>query len=157
LPGEKELKEKLKEHRLTPQRRHIFALFLENKEKHLSAEDVYRLLQEKDRQVGLATVYRTLDLLVELGLLQKHHFGDGRSRYERVQSSMEHRHHHLVCLKCQGIYEVKEDLLCHLERQIASEHKFEIVDHHLQFFGYCAKCSAKSRQKKKEDNNPQGG
>ena len=134
------LQKHFKDYRLTPQRRLVLELFWEHKDKHLSAEEVHRLLQDKEKQVGLATVYRTLDLLVELGLLHKHHFGDGRSRYESVQKTTEHHHHHLLCMNCQEILEVKEDLLHHLEKRIAEEHDFKVIDHQLQFFGYCSRC-----------------
>lgn len=135
------LKKRFKERRLTPQRRLILDLFLKYRGEHLSAEEIYQFLQERKSHVGMATVYRTLDLLVELGFLKKHHFGDGCSRYESIQISTEHHHHHLVCLNCKKIFEVKKDLLHNLEELIAKDYDFDIVDHNLQFLGYCNCCS----------------
>lgn len=137
-----EMENQFKEHRLTPQRKLVLEIFLENKEQHLSAEEVYRLSREKGEDIGLATIYRTLELLEELALLHKMNFGDGRSRYELTPPNMEqhHHHHHLVCLNCAEIFEVEDDLLQQLENVVENKYLFKIVDHNLQFFGYCSKC-----------------
>lgn len=130
-----------KDYKMTPQRRLILETLLENQDHHLSAEELYKLVHEKDKDVGLATIYRTLELLDELQIVQKLNFGDGRSRYELTQPhSDQHHHHHLVCLRCQQIYEVKEDLLHQLETLIEREHGFQIQDHRVSFFGYCRDC-----------------
>ncbi|EEG77577.1 ferric uptake regulator, Fur family [Dethiobacter alkaliphilus AHT 1] len=133
-------REQFKEHKMTPQRRVVLQALLENSESHLSAEEVYALAKEIDSEIGLATIYRTLDLLEELNIVHKLHFGDGRSRYELCHVSSEHHHHHLVCLNCNQILEVKEDLLHQLETVIEKEHGFHIIDHRVQFYGYCAQC-----------------
>jgi Fur family ferric uptake transcriptional regulator len=137
-----EMESQFKEHRLTPQRRLVLEIFLENKERHLSAEEVFHLSREKGEEIGLATIYRTLELLEDLVLLRKMNFGDGRSRYELVQLNLteHHHHHHLVCLSCNRIFEVEEDLLHQLEDIIEQKHHFSIVNHNLQFFGYCKYC-----------------
>lgn len=137
-----EIESQFKQYRLTPQRRLVLEIFLENKEKHLSAEEVYQLSREKEEEIGLATIYRTLDLLEELGLLSKINFGDGRSRYELAQDDLNtaHNHHHLICLKCGRILEVEEDLLHQLEEIVEKKHQFSVVNHHLQFYGYCNRC-----------------
>ncbi|MFQ6111757.1 MAG: Fur family transcriptional regulator, partial [Nitrospinota bacterium] len=83
--------------KLTRQRRLILDTFLEI-ESHLSAEELYRHLQGKDKSIGLATVYRTLKLLSQAGLAAERRFGDGQTRYEHVYA---HEHHdHLVCERC---------------------------------------------------------
>lgn len=133
-------KDQFIEHRLTPQRRLVLEILMDNKDHHLSAEEVYRLSREKGEDIGIATVYRTLDLLEEMGLIHKLNFGDGRSRYELEHSPLEHQHHHLLCLNCQEIIEVEEDLLQRLEETIEKKHGFKIVDHRVQFFGYCQRC-----------------
>lgn len=135
------LEEKFRDHRLTPQRRMILDVFLSRDDQHLSADEIHNLIRQQEGEIGIATVYRNLDLMAELGLLNKINFGDGRSRYELAQSHLDHhQHHHLVCLCCQEIFEVKDDLLTHLEEQIKKEHNFAIVDHNVQFYGYCAVC-----------------
>jgi Fur family transcriptional regulator, ferric uptake regulator len=147
----KEMKSQFKEYRLTPQRKLVLEIFMENKDRHLSAEELYQLSRDKGEDIGLATIYRTLELLEELGLLQKMNFGDGRSRYEMVPTGMlarhHHHHHHLICLECSRILEVEEDLLSQLERVVEEQHNFQIVNHYLQFFGYCPSCRQDSKKK----------
>ena len=141
-----EMESRFTEHRLTPHRRLVLQIFLENRDRHLSAEELYNLSREKEKEIGIATIYRTLELLEELGLLRKVNFGDGRSRYELIQMDLsEHHHHHLLCLSCNRIIEVEEDLLHQLEDTIEQKHHFSIVNHNLQFFGYCKSCQ-KNRQ-----------
>ncbi|HEX3014806.1 MAG TPA: Fur family transcriptional regulator [Desulfobacteria bacterium] len=130
-------------YKITSQRETILRAFMEIGEGHLSAEDVYRLVKAKDPDIGLATVYRTLDLLAELDILQKMDFGDGRSRYEFCKQT-EHHHHHLVCLRCHQVAEFDDDLLESLEGAIAAKDGFKIVDHDLKFYGYCRDCQDKS-------------
>jgi len=109
-----------KEYKLTPQRQQILEVMLENKEKHLSAEDVYNLVKRKAPDVGLATVYRTLELFLEHDIIHSVNFGDGRKRYEYGDNTDGHHHHHAICLKCGKILEINEDLLEELEEQVAT-------------------------------------
>lgn len=146
------LSERFQDRKLTPQRRVVLATLLENNESHLSAEELFALAKDKDPEIGLATIYRTLDLLEDLHILHKLNFGDGRSRYELCHLQTDHQHHHLVCLRCNQILEVKEDLLHQLEQLIDDEHGFRIVDHRVQFYGYCASCDiTKKRGEEKEE------
>ncbi|MBT9173856.1 MAG: Ferric uptake regulation protein [Syntrophomonadaceae bacterium] len=141
-------REQFKEHKLTPQRRVILQCLQDNAERHLSAEELYALSKNLDPEIGLATVYRTLELLEELNILHKLNFGDGRSRYELCHLQARHHHHHLVCLDCRQILEVKEDLLHQLEDLIEGELGFRIVDHRVQFYGNCSDCMARKRTEK---------
>src|SRR6056297_679413 len=84
--------------RLTSQRQDIIHLLINDENKHLSASDIYNLLQDKDSSMGLATVYRTLDLLTKMGILVKRDFNDEISRYELVTNRI--NHHHLICKNC---------------------------------------------------------
>jgi Fur family ferric uptake transcriptional regulator len=129
-----------KEYKVTPQRKIILKTFLNNGGSHLSAEDVYGIVKIQHPEIGLATVYRTLDLLAELGVLQKMNFGDGRSRYEFSETGECHHHHHLICLRCGHVTEFEDDLLESLETMISKRGDFKIVDHQLKFYGYCKKC-----------------
>lgn len=128
-------------YKLTPQRQTILRTFLDNAGRHLSAEDVYSLVKHEYPDMGLATVYRTLDLLAELGILQKNDFGDGRSRYEFADKDL-HHHHHLICLNCGEVSEFDDDLLESLEAVILKRNHFKVVDHNLKFLGYCQKCQS---------------
>lgn len=126
-------------YKLTPQRQTILKTFLDHPDEHLSAEDIYNLVKPLYPDIGLATVYRTLDILAELGILQKNDFGDGRSRYEFSRRN-EHHHHHLICLKCGSVSEFDDDLLESLEVMIGKRNKFKVLDHVLKFYGYCEQC-----------------
>jgi len=139
-----EVEEKLHsgEYKLTPRREHILQVFLDNKDKHLSAEEIYNLVKKKAPDVGLATVYRTLELFLDFDVIHSIDFGDGRKRYEFGQGEGEkHHHHHLICTRCGKIQEVTEDLLEELEARVNQAYDFIITDHQLKIFGYCKECS----------------
>lgn len=136
------LKDKLKEkgYKLTPQRRATLDTIIENKGKHLSTEEIYDLVKDKCPEIGLATVYRTLQLLDELELISKINLDDGCSRYELNTQEDDHQHHHLICVKCGDIIEVEVDLMEALEEEIEKNYDFNIMDHKVKFFGHCSKC-----------------
>ncbi|WP_138158881.1 Fur family transcriptional regulator [Peptoniphilus catoniae] len=144
------IKQVLKEngHKFTNQRSKIYNVFLNNPGEHLSTEDVYEYVSEESPEIGIATIYRTLMLFEQLGILYKISFDDGVVRYEVKSSNSKHRHHHLICLNCSSITEVKLDLLDSLEEKIEKTEHFTIIDHNLKFYGYCEKC----RNKKEKDN-----
>ncbi len=127
-------------YKLTPQREATLRVLLENEEDHLSAEDVYLLVKEKSPEIGLATVYRTLELLSELKVVDKINFGDGVSRYDLRQEGATHFHHHLVCIECGSVDEIQEDLLGDVEKVVEDQWKFKIKDHRLTFHGICSRC-----------------
>jgi Fur family ferric uptake transcriptional regulator len=143
------VKEILKDngYKYTGQRAKIFDVFVKHSDKHLSTEDVYDYISKDFPEIGIATVYRTLMLFEKLEILYKISFDDGVVRYEIKSSESGHRHHHLICLNCQKIIEVKLDLLDSLEKKIEETENFKIVDHNLKFYGYCEEC-----QKKEIDN-----
>lgn len=137
------LKQRLqaRQHKLTTQRRIVLEVFLSRSGQHLSAEDIYGILHAEAMDIGLATVYRSLELLAEIGILQKMEFGDGCSRYEVGNLTPdEHQHHHLICLKCGKVQEFPDDLMGDLEEDVARKTEFQIVDHQVKFFGYCKEC-----------------
>ena len=140
-----EICEKLKdkEYKLTPQRRIILKVIMEKDKRHLSAEEIYSIVKESFPDIGLATVYRTLDLLAELGILQKMDFGDGKARFELNDEDV-HHHHHLICLSCGKVEEFDLDLLESLEESISKKTGFDIINHRLKFYGYCSECKDKN-------------
>lgn len=138
-----DIEEKLRagEHKFTTRREAVLKVLLESKDKHLSAEEVYNLVKEKDPEIGLATVYRTLELFTSLDIIHSMDFGDGRKRYEFGDNKKNgHHHHHLICLKCGKILEMDEDLLDDLELRVSRDFEFEVSNHHLKIFGYCKNC-----------------
>ncbi len=122
----------------TTQRDLIVDIFLRT-EDHLSSEDLYRIVKEKDSSVGQTTIYRTLKLLVEAGLASEVRFGDGRSRYE-PNNKFPH-HDHMICTNCNRTIEFYSAELKALQNQIAAEHGFEPVRDSLRLFGLCADCA----------------
>lgn len=147
LFGVEDLRGKLSEggYKMTPQRREILRIFVDNANKHhMSAEDVYNILRKNDSDIGLTTVYRALDLLSYLGILVRMDFGDGCARYElNTTDPTVHHHHHLICIKCKKVIEFEEDLLDELEEDIANKSGFQILNHEVKFFGYCNACREK--------------
>lgn len=133
-------------YRLTLPRQAILEV-LENTSKHLSAEDVFMAVKKKYPQVGLTTVYRTLELLVEMGLVFRFDFGDGRARFEMSEGpqSKDH-HHHLICSACGRVIDytdfIKEEveLLNKTEKGLSKKYDFNIKNHLIQFFGLCKQC-----------------
>ena len=136
------LKDKLKEkgYKLTPQRRATLNVIFENQGEHLSTEEIYDKVKEKCPEIGLATVYRTLQLFNELEIISKVDFDDGCGRYELSTDTEDHHHHHLICLQCGNVIEVDLDLLDTLEDEIQKSYNFKINDHRVKFFGFCSKC-----------------
>ncbi|MDQ2085015.1 Fur family transcriptional regulator [Herbivorax sp. ANBcel31] len=128
-------------YKLTPQRQAVLDIIIEHNDEHLSTEEIYALVKEDYPEIGLATIYRTLLLLDDIGLVYKLDLDDGLTRYELNNQNEGHRHHHLICIKCNKIFEVQEDLLDNLEEQILKKNKFKVTDHRVKFYGYCENCS----------------
>ncbi len=147
------LKDKLgeKNFKMTNQRKIIFEILTEKEEDHLSPEEIYEHIKDIYPEIGLATIYRTLQLFEEIGLVYKLNFDDGCYRYEILsQNNKEvHQHHHLICKKCGKIIEVKEDLMNSLEEIIEKQYNFEIKNHVVKFTGICSQC----RNKEKNNGN----
>ncbi|URN94184.1 MAG: transcriptional repressor [Candidatus Pristimantibacillus lignocellulolyticus] len=129
-----------KGYKLTPQREATLRILLENEEDHLSAEDVFLLVKGIAPEIGLATVYRTLELLTELHVVEKINFGDGVARYDLRGDTNHHHHHHLICIQCGTMSEIKDDWLLPLEERLFAQLGFETVDHRLDFHGVCRSC-----------------
>lgn len=135
-------------YKLTPQRRATLDVMLKNDGKHLSTEEIYLEVKKECPEIGLATVYRTLLLLEKMNILLRHNFDDGRNRYEMNHFNHDHNHHHLICKNCNRVFEVEEDLLEELENKIKEKYDFDVVDHKVQFFGYCKGCNLERLKEK---------
>ncbi len=133
--------QKLKEHlakhhlKLTRQREHILNAFL--KTEHVTAEEMYRQLAKKDPHIGLATIYRTLNLFCEAGLAQARHFGS-QTQYDNV--SHKGHHDHLICTGCGKIIEFENCDIERLQEEVARRNGFTIQTHKLELYGLCAAC-----------------
>ncbi len=149
-------KQMLKEKNLkvTRQRLLVLELMGDHPGEHLTAEDIYEFAREKDPEIGLATIYRTLQVLVELQVIDKISFDDGFARYELGhvpdgEGQTRHHHHHAICSRCGAVYSFEEDLLDNLEQSLMERLGFLVVDHEVKLFGYCRSC----REKMKEEQS----
>ena len=124
-------------YRLTPQRMMILSA-IENSDDHISAEEIYAQVVAKYPYVNISTVYRTLELLKQLGLVTETDLGGGRVRYHPADKG---HHHHLVCTECGAIIDLDESLLSSLKGTLLREYKFSADLRHLAIFGRCANCS----------------
>ena len=112
---------------------------------HISVEELLRQVKRVNPKIGYATVYRTLHLLVESGIVEERRFGDGLARYEG-RNEVEH-HDHMICTKCGRIIEFKEDRLEKYQIQIAASRGFHMLRHKMEIYGICADClKERSRQ-----------
>jgi len=104
---------------------------------HLDADEIYRQAREKQPRLSLSTVYRTLQVLKKLGLVEELHFDETHHHYEMKPSS---EHHHLVCLSCGKVVEFECPLSPKMRENIAQEKGFEITGVEIRMTGYCSEC-----------------
>ena len=127
-------------YRLTPQREMIVEA-VAHAGRHVTAEEVYERVCARASAVNLATVYRTLDLLVELGLVSQADLGDGKVTYA---SPVHGPHCHLVCRRCGCVIEADCDLVEPLEERLEEQYGFAAELHHFAISGLCADCKSQS-------------
>jgi len=127
----------------TVPRLRIINLFETSKVRHLTAEDVYRLLLAEGLDIGLATVYRVLTQFEQAGLLIRHHFESGKSVFELNQGG---HHDHLVCLECGRVEEFFDPEIEKRQTKIARERGFEISEHALYLYAECVKVKCPYRK-----------
>jgi Fur family ferric uptake transcriptional regulator len=123
-------------YRLTPQRLMVVQA-VEAADGHISAEEIYLQIRAIYPHMNISTVYRTLELLNERGLVTETDMGDGRVRYHSIGKG---HHHHLVCQKCGATIDVEESTLSPLWDEIGQRYHFEVDMKHLALFGLCSKC-----------------
>lgn len=118
----------------------ILNIFQKNAERHLSAEDVYRLLLSDNLEIGLATVYRVLTQFEQAGILSRNYFETGKAVFELNEGT---HHDHIVCVDCGRVEEFHDDEIEKRQHDITAEKGFDIVDHTLAIYGRCIKCRQK--------------
>ena len=129
--------------KVTSQRIAILEALESRPDKHLTAEEIYECVKTDNPNIGLATVYRTIQLLAELNLIDKLNLGDGFIRYEIGNNGQEdaHHHHHLICLNCGNVLTFQGDFMEDLEDRIQEAMNFRVVDHEVKLYGYCKACN----------------
>ncbi len=122
----------------------VLEIFQNSTVRHMSAEDVYRILLGENLDIGLATVYRVLTQFEQAGLLSRNHFETGKAVFELNEGS---HHDHLVCLQCGRVEEFYAPEIERLQVQIAKDRGFSIQEHALSLYGNCLKenCEYKSK------------
>ena len=121
--------------RITPQRIAIVKYVI-NTQSHPSAEEIHKVIQKKYPMVSLATVYKTLDLLRKMSMVQQLGFGDGGARYEANTG----RHINIICMRCGRIDDIDEHSLSTLESKVAEKSKYEIFGRRFELYGFCSEC-----------------
>ncbi|MBN1412356.1 MAG: transcriptional repressor [Spirochaetales bacterium] len=132
--------------RLTAARECIFEILLKT-DAHLSAEDIYMAIHKINPAIGLTTIYRTLELLEQNGIVRKFEFGHGRAKYElNEEYEGKKHHHHLICEKCHKIVDYSEfvkeekEYIKKAENGLEKKYGFSIKDHLIDFYGICPDC-----------------
>ncbi|NDP49169.1 MAG: ferric iron uptake transcriptional regulator [Sulfuriferula multivorans] len=121
----------------------ILDLFEQSNKRHMTAEEVYRLLSNEDLDIGLATVYRVLTQFEQAGLLIRHHFDSDKAVFELNEGD---HHDHLVCLQCGKVEEFLDSEIEKRQHRIAKERGFSIHDHSLQIYADCIKEDCPNRK-----------
>lgn len=120
--------------KVTSPRIKILEILKNPNNQHISAEDVYKILLEKNEEIGLATVYRVLNQFDDAGIVSRHHFEGGRSVFEL--SAKDH-HDHLVCLTCGHVFEFEDDVIEQRQLEVAQANNIRLTNHSLYLYGEC--------------------
>lgn len=126
--------------RLTPQRETILQVFKNLPEgKHLSAEELYTLLQTEGEGISLSTIYRTLKLMARMGILRELELAEGHKHYE-LNQPYPHHHHHLICVRCNKTIEFKSDSILKVGTKTAQKEGYYLLDCQLTIHAVCPTC-----------------
>jgi Fur family transcriptional regulator, ferric uptake regulator len=125
--------------RWTGQRQLVLEI-LQNHSGHLDADELFRLAQLRDPRISLSTIYRTLNILNDLGLIEEEHLGEEHHHYEAGSTE---EHYHLICSACGEVIEFRSPFANILTATVAKEHDYDIEQMHIEISGYCARCRAK--------------
>lgn len=141
-----------KGYKITSQRKIVIDILIKAG-RHLSADEIYLRAKKENSNIGLTTVYRTLDLLEALGYVKKYDFGEGRARYELSDnfSRLIKHHHHLVCIICNKVIDYAEfvpqetELMEKSMWEISKKYGFDVKTHIVQFYGICKQCQKRKK------------
>ena len=142
--------------RVTPQREKILQIFMDLQDgTHLSAEDLFKVLEKKNENISLATTYRTLKILSQFGYLRELDFAEGHKHYELKQEDVPHQH--IICIGCNSTIEFEDHFLEEAGQIIGARYNFEVIDAQFKIFGLCPACretqgmaTSESRQAKSQ-------
>ena len=147
--NEEKVKDLLREKglKVTSQRLMVLNILSAHGDEHLTVEEIYDLAKEESPEIGLATIYRTVQVLLDLPVIEQVTFDDGCARYELngEETGSGHRHHHAICTQCGKVYSLETDLLDTLEKQVFESLGFEVTDHEVKLYGLCSACRRKAQ------------
>ena len=140
--------------KVTNQRMMVLDMIASHPAEHLTAEEIYDLAKVNSPEIGLATIYRTVQVLSDLHVINKVTFDDGFTRYELngEESASGHRHHHASCTGCGKVYSLESDLLDSLEAEVMEKLGFLVTNHEVKLYGLCSECRTKNENKKEVMN-----
>lgn len=138
-------------YKLTIQRQTVLETIIKNRDKHLSIEEIFDEVKRLNPHIGLATVYRTIQLFKKIGLVRHINLNDGCLRYQMADPEEKHEHHHLICERCGEVIDMQEDLLESFEEKVLLKKGFRVTDHKVQFWGICRACTEAAGNDKKEN------
>ncbi len=138
---------------MTDQRR-VIAQVLSDSNDHPDVDQVYQRAIKADPRISIATVYRTVKLLEEANILERHDFGDGRARYEEAA---EEHHDHLIDMQSGKVLEFTNDEIERLQREVAAKLGYKLVGHRLELYGVPVEAKPKGRESKKGASKLDGG
>ncbi len=131
---------KTKGHRITNERLLVLECLFSN-ESHIDAENLFIKMRGNGLKVSRATVYNTLQLLLQSNLIKRSHFGESHLHYEPLLGGRQH--HHMVCSSCGKVIEFSSELLNKIQSDICGKHKFKFTGSAFQIIGVCKECSEK--------------
>ncbi|MDO5695524.1 MAG: Fur family transcriptional regulator [Eubacteriales bacterium] len=135
--------------KVTRQRLSVLEILAENKGEHLKAEEVFQRIKCRHPEYGIATVYRTLQTLFEIGLVDRLRLDDGVARYELLPPTAnanpkrvrQRQHHHLICTVCNNVLSFTDDILADKKAELEAQYGCKITDYELKIYGSCAQCA----------------
>ena len=133
-------------HKFTKQRQILFNAFKKSNSKHLTPEELFSIVHQENKQVGIATVYRTLNIFEDLGIVNKQEFTDSVNTYELISQDNAH-HDHLICTNCGKIVEEKILENEELAKNLKDKYNFELDYYSLRIYGICSDCQDNLRSK----------
>lgn len=140
-------------YKLTKQRQMVWEIILKNMGQHLNTEEIFNEAHKKSPKIGVATIYRTLQLFEKIGLVQHISLDGGRRRYQISNPEEKHDHHHLICQICGEVIDGKEDMLDFCEENIFLKEEFRVTNYSINFFGICKRCLYNLEEKKNGENS----
>ncbi|RRD95736.1 transcriptional repressor [Clostridiales bacterium COT073_COT-073] len=133
-------------YKLTNQRKVVLETLYNHRKAHLTVDEVYQFVRETNPEIGLATVYRNIQILNRLGIIEKISFDDKDIRYEIFYEDIPIHHYHLICRQCGNVDELELDFMDRYKGMLEAEKGFEALDAQIKIYGICKNCIVKNSE-----------